>query len=386
MGQLDLADICNHLKAAVIPRTPEGFIIAEAFKLGLPDEELKAGIAAFRSFLYELYDALANGKDRFDVKTGKQAGTFPARFPIIEELGTILFQMGFHGKLETEPKNELIIYGEDMLHVSKMQKYKHLNKMSKMRKMELFDFLSELGFYFEDADFSETIDFMKIGTFYVQYENDDLMLTGLKLMALAQANVKAKYDRYSTIIMRGDFYPLAHAEPKLPTVNIVDYANTQPPEIKNWIIDLDKLLTQTCKVAGRAQYFLCGGVFDYTSLKTKKLVCKINLLARNCTLIPNVSHFEDSSNNILGELTESMFNAMRSRNKACRACSELNTPDFVQCMHGGTPHQFIHKGEDFELCRFGGFEFSLNNTSEREVLRKWIELELALPYVCKKNE
>ena len=376
MNQLNLADICTHLKAAVIPHTPDDFTIAEKFKLGLLDEELKAGIEAFRSFLHTLYDALADNKDRFDVKTSKQDGTIPARFPIIEDLGAILFQMGFHGRLETEPKNELIIYGEDMLKVSKTQKYRHLIKMSKKRKVELFDFLSDLGFYFEDADFSDSIDFSKIGAFYVQYENDDLMLTGLKLMALAQANVKAKYDRYSTIIMRGDFYPLANVEPKPPTVNIADYANTQPSEIKEWVVNLDKLLVQTCKTVGRSQYSLCGGVFEYTSRETKNLVCKVNLLARNCTIIPNANHFEDSSN-ILVELTESMFNTMRSRNKACRACLEINNPVFVKCMSGGEPHRFSHGGEDFELCRYAGFEFTLNNSKEREVLRKWIEIELA---------
>jgi hypothetical protein len=376
MSQLNLADICMHLKAAVIPHTPDDFIIAEKFKLGLTDEELKAGIEAFRSFLHRLYDALAENKDRFDVKTGKQNGTIPARFPIIEDLGAILFQMGFHGKLETEPKNELIIYGEDMLKVSKTQKYRHLIKMSKKRKMELFDFLSDLGFYFEEADFSDTIDFSKIGVFYVQYENDDIMLTGLKLMALAQANVKAKYDRYSNILMRGDFYPLANAELKPPTVNIADYANTQPSEIKEWIVDLDKLLTQTCKVTGNSQYFLCGGVFEYTSRKTKNLVCKINLLAGNCTIIPGANHFGDT-NNILGELTENMFNAMRIRNKRCRTCSELNNPIFVKCMSRGEPYRFTHEGEDFELCRYGGFTFLLDNANERKVLRKWIESELA---------
>ena len=377
MSQLDLADICNYLKAAVIPHTPEDFNIAGAFKLGLSDEELNAGIAAFRAFLHELYDALANNKDKFDVKTGKEYGTFPARFPIIEDLGAILFQIGFHGRLETEPKNELVVYGEDMLKVSKMQKYRHLNKLPKKRKMELFDFLSALGFYFEDADFSNNVDFSSIGTFYVQYENGDSLLIGLKLMALAQANVKAKYDRYSTIIMRGDFYPLANAEPKPLMVNIADYANTQSPEIKEWIVDLDKLLTQTCKVVGRAQYSLCGGVFDYTSRKTKKLVCKINLLAANSSIIPGAAHFEDS-NNILSELTENMFNIMRGRNNGCRACSERNNPNFVQCMHGGEPYKFTHEGEDFQLCRFMGFEFSLNNANERKVLRKWIELALAL--------
>jgi len=377
VNRLDLADICNHLKAAVIPHTPEDFTIAEAFRLGLPDNELKAGIVAFRAFLYELYDALANSKDRFDVKTGAKHGTLPARFPIIEDLGAILFQIGFHGKLETEPRNELIVYGADMFHVSKMQKYKHLNKMSKMRKMELFDFLSELGFYFEELDLSNGIDFSKVGTFYVQYENDNSLLTGLKLMALSQANVKAKYDRYSTILMRGDFYPLANEIPKPPTVNIIEYANTQPPSIKEWVIGMNELLSQNCKVSGEVRYFLCDGIFTYTSRKTKKIVCKIDLRAKSSSAILNANHFETSSN-ILNQLTEFMLDTMRSKNRNCKNCSELNIPDFVKCPYGGgEPYRFSHNGEDFELCRHNGFEFFLNSETDRNVLRNWIELELA---------
>ena len=373
---MNLADISNHLKTAIIPQTPKDFIIAETFKLGLPDDELKAGITAFRYFLYNLYDALAANKDRFDVKTSNLNGTFPARFPIIEDLGTLLFSLGFHGKLETEPRAELIVHGGDLLKISKMQKYRHLNKMSKRRKMELFDFLSDLGFYFVDADFSTNIDFSNMGAFYVQYENDDSMLIGLKLMALAQVNVKAKYDRYSTIFMRGDFYPLANAEPKPPIVNIIEYANTQPPEIKEWVINLDKLLTQSCKVAGEVRYSLCDGIFAYTSRKTKKLICKIVLRAKNSSIIPNANHF-GSPGNILSELTENMLDVMRSKNRNCRFCSELNNPNFVKCMHGGAPHMFSYGDENFELCRFMGLEFSLKNANERKILRKWIELELA---------
>ena len=376
MNQLDLADVCNHLKAAVIPHTPEDFIIAETFRLGLSDDALKTGIAAFRSFLYALYDALANGKDRFDVKTGVKEGTLPARFPIIEDLGAILFQMGMHGKLETEPRNELAIYGEDMLHVSKMQKYKHLNKMSKTRKMELFNFLSELGLYFEDADFSEDVDFSKISIFYVQYENGDSLLTGLKLMALAQANVKAKYDRYATLLMRGDFYPLANASPKTPIVNITEYANTQPPDIRKWIVSLDALLVQSCKVIGEVRYFLCDGIFTYTSRKTKKVICKIDLSAKNSSVIPNVNHF-NKSNDILNQLTEFMLDTIRGRNENCKNCSEINNPTFVKCPYGAVePHRFSLHGEKFELCQHYGFEFSLSNEIARNVLMKWIKLEL----------
>jgi len=376
MSQLDLADICSHLKAAVIPHTPDDFIIAEAFRLGLSGDELRAGISAFRSFLYEIYDVLASNKNRIDVKIGKKDGTLPARFPIIEEMGAILFQLGYHGRLETEPKSELIVYGEDMLHVSKMQKYKHLSKMSKQRKLELFDLLSELGFYFEDADFSDNVDFSKMGMFYIQYENNDSMLTGLKLMTLAQANIKAKYDRYSTILMRGDFYPLSNTTPKPPIVNIDEYANTQPPDIKEWVIGLDKLLTQSCKVTGEVRYFLCDGVFTYTSRKTKKVVCRIDLKARNSSAIPGITHFEKSSD-ILNQLTESMLDTMRNKNRNCRNCSELNIFNFAKCPYGkGEPHRLSYKGEDFELCRYYGFEFLLNNEIDRNVLRKWIEFEL----------
>jgi hypothetical protein len=376
MCQLDLADICKHLKASVISHTPMDFTVAEPFKLGLTDEELRTGITAFRYFLYQLYDALAKNKDRFDVKTSKKTGTLRARFPIIEELGAVLFSLGFHGKLETEPRCELTIYGCDLLEVSKMEKYKHLTRMSKARKMELFGFLSELGFYFDDADLSNNVDFSTIGTFYIQYENDDLLLVGLKLLALAQANIKDKYYRYSTVFMRGDFYPLANKEPKPPRINLIDYANTQPPEIKDWVVDLDKLLTQTCNVIGIAQYFLCGGVFNYTSKKTKEHVCKINLFAGSCSIIPNVKHF-GKSNTILNELTENMLSIMRGKNRACMTCSKGNSSSFVQCKYGGKPHSFSHKGEDFELCGFSGFEFSFNNADERNILRKWIELETA---------
>jgi len=373
--KFDLALICNHLKAAVIPHTPVDFNIAQKFKLGLSDEELIAGIAAFRTFLYELYDALANSKDRFDVNTSKLDATLPKRFPIIEDLGAILFPLGFHGRLETEPKTELVVYGTDLLEVSKMQKYKHMNKMTNRRKIELFDFLSEMGFYFEDADFSNKVDFSNTDVFYVQYENDDLMLVGLKLMAMAQANIKAKYYRYSTVFMRGDFYPLANTEPKPPIVNFIEYVNTQVAEIKEWLIDLDMLLSQSCKVAGEVRYSLCDGIFTYTSRKTKKIICKIDLRAANSSIIPSANHFENLRN-ILTELPEEMFNVMRSRNRGCRYCSELNSLHFVQCMHGGEPYKFSHKGEDFELCRFTGLEFTLHDAKVRKALRKWIELEL----------
>ena len=77
MIPIDLATLCHHLKTSVISHMPEDFYIAQKFRLGLSDSELHAGIAAFRTFLHHLYDALASSKDRFDVKTSKLDGTLP---------------------------------------------------------------------------------------------------------------------------------------------------------------------------------------------------------------------------------------------------------------------------------------------------------------------
>jgi hypothetical protein len=73
-----------------------------------------------------------------------------------------------------------------------------------------------------------------------------------------------------------------------------------------------------------------------------------------------------------------MLDTMRRKNKKCKTCSKLNHSIFVKCPYGkGEPYRFSYKDEDFELCQFGGFEFTLNNPDEREVLRKWVELECA---------
>ena len=165
------------------------------FRHGLTDDELRAGISAFRAFLYKFYDGLAKNKSRFDVKTGAKyapgAGEASVRkcFPIITDLAVILFLFGIHGRLETDPRKELVVSGDDLLTPlpPSTEKYFSLTKLTAKRKLELFEFLSDMGFSFEDANFSGEVDFSKTGTFYVRYDDDDFLIVGLTLLAEAQA-------------------------------------------------------------------------------------------------------------------------------------------------------------------------------------------------------
>jgi len=146
--------------------------------------------------------------------------------------------------------------------------------------------------------------------------------------------------------------------------------NLQPPAIKDWIIWADKLLIGSgCKAAVDNK-----GNFTYTSKNSKKIVCRITISEAGSYIRPNTNNATGSSN-IAAVLPENMLGVMRTA-RGCGGCAKKN-PNFVACNHGG-PYQFAHDNEKFESCRFVGFNFALDDAANRDLLAKWIEIELAL--------
>jgi hypothetical protein len=144
--------------------------------------------------------------------------------------------------------------------------------------------------------------------------------------------------------------------------------NLQPKEIKDWIIRIDKLLTDNgCKAS------VSKDTFTYISPKTKKFVCKISIKEAGSTVKTNGIHLLNEDN-ILFQLPENMLSHVKN-GKSCGVCAE-NNPNFVQCRHGG-PFKFSYSGVDYNRCRFYPFDFSLEKINERKILEKWIELELS---------
>ena len=378
----DLTDVCNYLKGLVIPHTPDDFVVAESFRHGLTDNELRKGIAAFRSFLYEFFDQVASDKNRIDVEKGKKYNPGSGEdsivkcFPIIYDIAVILATLGCHGKLETEPRMKLTVNGGDMLTPLSPTKPPAINKISNKRKSEMFDYLSDMGFYFEDLNVSQGIDFTKTGTFYVTYEKDDYLLLGIKLIAEAKDNSKAAFQKFMSMFMRGDFYPLANQEAGKHTANASEYANGQPPEIRDWIIDIEKLLINNgCKISS---FYLSNsngeGSFGYVSHKGKT-ICRITMGITGSAIEIRGHHFGNKEN-ILSELPESMLNVVKNVS-GCGGCEARNPDTFVKCRHGGA-WKFTLEGKEYECCVFGGFIFPLNIAEERELIRRWVELEIGL--------
>ena len=288
---MDLTDICKYLKCSVIPHTSKGFVIHETFRQGLSNQEALDGIDAFRNFLYEFYDTISNNKELFTTK--KSAGykpndTINGSYPIISKAAEVLYGMGVSGTLNATPET-----------------------------VDLFDLLSDKM-------------------------NGRTLLNGLKLMALAQANIRNKPHEYEKTFMRGDFHPLASAKPVKQSVNISEFVESSPPKTKEFVLEMDNFLTvNECKVESNLNRFRGSCSFTYTSQKLKLNICFFQISIKGLEMQVELTHKQDLQNTLLA-LPKDARNEYLS--KARKFCGEPN------CVSGNIPIEI--EGEVFKLrCR-----------------------------------
>jgi len=349
----NLSDICNYFKNVIISHTPDDFIVADSFRHGLTDAEINAGINAFRSFLYVMYDKIAADN-----------------FPVISEVSALLYFMGVQGKLETDSVHKLIIRGSDLLIKTKKNSAPHqtMKKMSNKRVTELFMFLSEMGFGFENIDYSKPVKLSETDIFIVSNKIDKNLINGLKLLAKAQEHISTDRDRLQNNFMRCDFFPLADEVSKYYDVKLLDCVDTQPPDIKEWLVELEKLLTENgCSASGE---ILDYASFTYTSPKTKQMICRVDMLLSGCKITPNTLKIKRLDETI-PVLPEDFVKALKKDGCTCGR----------NCKRG--PYRISHNGVEYLSCnnpphKIPGFNILINTAQNRIIIRKWIELELEL--------
>lgn len=376
MTPKDLADVCGYMKKSIIPCMPEDFAVAEKFRYGFTQSEISAGISAFGLFLAKLYDNLAADRERLDVSERKKSDKYFSTakiemleiekdFPALQQFAVILFSLGIHGKIEVKHGIGLAVEMNRLLTPLASEKFITFSKMENGRRIELFKYLSEMGFNFEGIDFTGVVDFEKTGVVHLTYRHDGFMPLGLKLIAEAQANIKSPFYKYSTAFLRCDFYPLESSEPSVQKVNFNEYVNAQPPKMREQLISLNKLLINECRVSGEISNGTTEGKFSYVSRKNKRAVCTIRMDIFGCSIKLNGYHF-DNPNNIVAELPDSMIETMKKCIRHCEGCSG-----------GKKRFHYTHKGKNYSNCLHGGFEFEIDDALDIELIKKWIKLELA---------
>ena len=120
------------------------------------------------------------------------------------------------------------------------------------------------------------------------------------------------------------------------TITMNDVLGTQPPEMQEWLVQLDSfLLNNGCKVAGDSKDSSLGGRFKYTSKKSKKAVCTLTVhVSGNTVKLPG-NHLADADN-VLASLSSTQLAAV-TRGPGCEVCgaSKVKSADGeCHCRHG----------------------------------------------------
>ena len=165
--------------------------------------------------------------------------------------------------------------------------------------------------------------------------------------------------------------------------DINECAKSQSPPVRKWLENTNKfMLDNNCRVIGKtvSNSKRTDSKFTYTSKKSKKTVCIINIGTSGCYISMRANHFihpnDTITNNILDELPKDMFDFV-IKGAGCAAClnSDLSMNINHNCCHGHA-ETFTYKGQKSFRCPHYGYNFDLNQATEYETLTKWIEYEL----------
>jgi len=167
-------------------------------------------------------------------------------------------------------------------------------------------------------------------------------------------------------------------------VDINEYAINQPPEVRAWLSLIDIMLAGNCRVASSivSNSKRTDGKFAYTSKKTKKAVCIINIGTSGCNISLRGNHFihPNGTGNILDELPEDMFNyVMKGSGCGLGYCLnfDYSVKEDSNCVHGAA-EVFTYNGIKSFRCPHNGYKFKLNEKTNFEMLTRWIKFEIAL--------
>jgi hypothetical protein len=213
--QKTLKDMAKHLKNVITSEIPETYAINPMFENISNEEDIRQGVLAFRNFLYQLCDILIVEGDSYD-NHKKNAHEFDDRvtisvyFPFLHNVKCLLLNIGYYGVL-TESARSLTV-GNNIFNT----------KIPPSKSIECLRFLTDCGILIDGIDLNEKkLDLSKAGRIIISYPDNPSMLTGLKVMAIAEIEFDKSmvnksntisYCRFSDILLRCDYRVLKNDE------------------------------------------------------------------------------------------------------------------------------------------------------------------------------
>ena len=217
--QYTIKDMANYIRDKLPKEIPENFPIKEDFISTLAyKDHIPQAIRAFRDLLLVICNGLSNenvssSNGPSNSKKNLSHQSLALAFPLINDIKSVLFNIGYMGNIQEDDKH-LLIEDVECLYSSINAEGRQLRaKISRPRFQKVISFLKECGFKFmQDSEIQNPV-YNQGESLKIYYPNEPLVFLGLKTMAMAQKEYFFK-GRHN-IFLRCDYRVLMKNEPSV---------------------------------------------------------------------------------------------------------------------------------------------------------------------------
>ena len=247
--QYTISDMARYIKNIIPPTIPETYSIKAMFDHLSGEENIRNGVLAFRDLLYLVCDRLIEDGSLYDkpaksTQTNDSHPSLPVSYPFLNNVKSILFNIGYHGELV---KNGESIFIDDITMFTSVigaEGRQMKAKISIPNLIKALKFLTNCGIDFDGLDLDgRTSDIRKATSLKISYPDNPVMLIGLKVMAIAQKELYSKGNH--DIFLRCDYRVLKDEETEIISI-LKDFVTPLPDDVQDFVLKLH----QSCLDAG----------------------------------------------------------------------------------------------------------------------------------------
>lgn len=267
--QYTISDMARYIKNIIPSTIPETYSIKAMFDHVSGEENIRNGVIAFRDLLYLVCDRLIADGSLYDKpvkKTQKNVShpSLPVSYPFLNNVKSILFNIGYHGELIENGESILIDDIKILTSVISAEGRQMKAKISTPKLIKALKFLTCCGIYFDGIDLDgRTLDKSKTTSLKISYPDNPVMLIGLKVMAIAQKDLYSKGNH--DIFLRCDYRVLKDEETEVISI-LKDFVAPLPDVVQDFALKLHQRYLDaglTCRV----DIFYLGVRFIYSHKK-----------------------------------------------------------------------------------------------------------------------
>lgn len=294
--QYAISDMARYIKNILPPSIPEIYPIKTMFKEISAEEDIRKGVLAFRDLLNLICDSLITDGKLYDKPSKSKPSkdshpSLPVSYPFINNIKSILFNIGYHGILIDNNQSMIIENLEVFTSTISAEGRKMKSKISGPKMIEALTFLSICGFHFDGIDLEKKrLD--KSKSVKINFSDNPPLLLGLKVMAIAQTKLYSKGNH--DIFLRCDYRVLKEEETDVYSI-LKDFVAPLPNDVQDFALNLHKHHSKM-GLKCRLDIFYLGIRFIY-SYKNKEIwtisaACesgyRLLIKAQNTGLYPDI--------------------------------------------------------------------------------------------------